>query len=270
MRYVIVILATVFAPLTAWAQDGGDGDKSTFQRTSHTVSADREITDLSGRWAQKVVNSSISKVPVAGKITTDSIGYLLLNIEQDADELSITSEVCDVRIDSSAKKVRTVVPDSFVEAIGEQTRRATLDRDGAELSFFAPKKYSTVGVDLRNPQYETLPEEPDDPRVSDADNDGHPGVTLRIEGIISGELYVIQRAWDVMRGTVQGHKYIDGLIDWGNDQVLLDSNSIFLRNQPPSWPHPNEKRSYFRTTRISDSATCNDVVKQRRTLFSRP
>lgn len=256
MKHFLILVSIFLSPALALAQQG----------PSNAAIGE---TNLRGKWAQKVVNSSISKVPVVGKVTTDSIGYLLLNIDQEADELSITSEVCDVRIDSSVKKVRTVVPETFVEAIEKETRRARIDRDNGEISFYAPKKYSTVGVRLRNTQYETLPEKPKDPRVLDPDSDGHPGVTLRIEGLINGELYVIQRAWDVMRGTLRKSKYIDGLVEWGNEQVLLDSSSVFLGDQPPTKPHPNQRRSYFRTTRVSSQTTCGDIMRSRSKLFSR-
>ena len=265
MRYIFTSLVVLCFPLAGLAQQSDAG----FQRTSHVQEQSNELPNLSGKWAQKVVNSSISKVPVVGKVTTDSVGYLLLDIEQDADELTITSTVCDLRIDSSVKKVRTIVPDRFVNGLDSHTRRAKLERDDGQIRFVAPKKYTTVGVDLRNTQYETLPEDPDDPRVLDSDRDGHPGMTLRIEGVIRGELYVIQRAWDVMRGTLDGHRHIDGLIKWGNEQVLLDSSSIFLGSQPPSRPHPKAVRSYFRTTRLSDDATCRDVVDRRSSLFTR-
>lgn len=271
MRHLLVLIAILVFPLPLLAQDQyADASSGASENTSESDGTRSKVTDVSGKWAQKVVNSSISKVPVVGKVTTDSIGYLLLDITQDGEDLTITSEVCDVRIDSSVKKVRTVVPQSFVDAISRETRRAELDREDGRLTFMAPKKFSTLGVRLRNEQYETLPDEPDDPRVVDQDDDGKPGVTLRIEGMISGELYVIQRAWDVMRGTLEDRRYIDGLIEWGNEQVLLDSSSVFLGSQPPSRPHPNDKRSYFRTTRISDDATCGNVVKSRKQLFSRP
>ncbi|MGM0557546.1 MAG: hypothetical protein ACQEVA_14270 [Myxococcota bacterium] len=270
MHRFMLMLALLFFPLPLVAQDRYADASSGASDDSDQTKESQKVTDVSGTWAQKVVNSSISKVPVVGEVTTDSVGYLLLDIQQDGDDLTITSELCDVRIDSSVKKVRTVVPQSFVEAIGTTTRRAELDREDGQWNFVAPTKYTTLGVRLRNEQHETLPEDPDDPRVLDPDDDGKPGVTLRIEGMISGELYVIQRGWDVMRGTVDGQDRIDGLIEWGNEQVLLDSSSVFLGSQPPSRPHPNAKRSFFRTTRMPDDATCSDLVESRKTLFSRP
>lgn len=255
MRTLLIVFVCSLWPVTSLAQD----DASTTQGPGA----------LTGTWAQKVVNSSISDVPIVGEVSTDSIGYLIVDIQQHGSELRMSSRVCDLHIVSSVSKVRTVVPRSFIDAIDEDVRSARVHQDAGTWRFTAPKRVTTLGVRLRNREYETLPSEPDDPRVLDPDRDGHPGMTLRIEGVISGELYVVQRAWDVMNGVVRHGRFIDGLIDWGNDQALLDSTSIFLGDQPPSRPHPDASRSYFRSTKVDQDTSCRDVVAHKKKLFRR-
>ena len=241
---------------------------ATTQTTEQASSSDT-YPDLSGTWAQKVVNTSVSRIPVVGRVTSVSTAYLLVDIDQNGDQLELESQACDLQLDSSQEAVRTIVPPRFVRAMSEQTRTARLLRDGNEVEFVAPRKTTTLGVRLRNPSHERLPTEPDDARVIDQDQDGHPGVTLYLRGLVNAELYVVQRGWDALRGEVGGDSRIDGLVTWNTEQEVLGSTNIFARSPPDSSPHPDRDRSYFRTTRVDGSTTCSDLLSRRSQLFGR-
>ena len=254
---LVFVGLTIVSP-TALAQDWNGGENTATR------------PDLNGIWAQKIVNTSLSKIPIVGRVTTVTTSYLRVEIDQDGEELRLDSEVCHLEIDSSQDSVRTIVPPRFVRAMEEQSRRARLvETSDGDAKFVAPSKTTTLGVRLRSPSYENLPSEPDDPRIVDQDGDGDPGVTLQLRGLVSADLYVAQRGSDALRGEVRGNSIIDGLVSWSSDQKVLGSTSIFVKSQPESRPHPDEDRSYFRTTRIDASASCSDIVSNRDRLFDR-
>lgn len=233
-----------------------------------TVAQAQSWPDVSGRWAQKQVTTSVSEIPIVGQVETETIAYILLDIEQDGPRLKITSEVCTIDIDSEIKKVRSVIPKSMVEAIGVTKRRARLERkkDGG-VRFFQPRHTDLLGVKL-DEKDASLPTEPDDPRVVDADDDGKPGVTVLIRGVIDGAVYVVQRSWSILRGTAT-EKKIDGAVTWKTEQEVLDASSALLNSNPDAKPHPNRDRHYFRSTKIGSKSTCRDILEKRGSLFDR-
>jgi hypothetical protein len=129
------------------------------------------------------------------------------------------------------------------------------------------KSLSVLGASLRAPATETLPTNPDDPRITDPDDDGHPGVTIRIEGIVSGEMYIVQRAHDAYRGEIVDNSRIRGRVAWKTKQVVLDSNSMFLGNQPDNRPHPNAAKSHFTMVWASEQTDCKEIVSRQDKLF---
>ncbi len=248
MRPFLTTLALIMLiPAASWAQDW---------------------PDVSGKWAQQQVTTSVSKIPIVGVVETRTIAYLLLDIEQDGTQLEISSTVCSIKIDGDIKKVRSVVPQGMIDAIGTVTRKARLERtkDG-RVRFFQPRSTDLLGVKLSKTG-EQLPTEPDDPRVVDADKDGKPGVTVKIEGMIDGAVYVIQRSWSILRGIAAGDQ-IDGKVTWKTEQVVLDASSALLNSNPDAKPHANRDRHFFRTTRIRSKSTCSDIIKGREKLFQR-
>ena len=64
------------------------------------------LPDLSGTWAQVQVTTTISELPVVGDVIGKTTSILLLDVTQDGDTLRIKEQMCDIRIDTSAKRVR--------------------------------------------------------------------------------------------------------------------------------------------------------------------
>jgi hypothetical protein len=248
MHRLAILFAIIAVPSFALAQD--------------------EWPDVSGRWAQKQVTTSVSDIPIVGEIETRTIAYLLVDIEQEGSALEVTSKVCTISIDSDIKKVRSVVPEAMIDAIGTTTKKARLERtrDG-KVRFFQPRSTDVLGVKLDSIK-EPLPTDAEDSRVVDADKDGKPGVTVRIEGLIDGAVYVIQRSWSILRGLATDDQ-IDGAVTWRTEQVVLDATSSLLNSNPDARPHANRDRHYFRTTRVGSQTDCSNIIKARKRLFAR-
>jgi hypothetical protein len=131
-------------------------------------------------------------------------------------------------------------------------------------------------VELDDPMNETLPESAEDPRVIDQDGDGEPGMTVRVEGIISGDIYVAQRNWKVFCGDlVSGDETtgsedaprIAGNIRWGMDQRVLGASSGLLNRQTDSVPHPDLARNTFEIVPIDPAWGCDDIEAHADALF---
>jgi hypothetical protein len=94
-------------------------------------------------------------------------------------------------------------------------------------------------------------------------------VTVRIEGMINGAMYLVQRAWDAYTGRVHSDESITGHVEWNTEQSIVGSTSMFLNSQPPTDPHADKERNRFEMVRIPQSASCRWIVRNQKRLFGR-
>jgi hypothetical protein len=225
--------------------------------------------DFSGVWAQEVVRSAVVDLPVVGETRSAVAAFLRLEVRHEGTDLRIRARLCGLESRGGPSVVRTTFPDALVRSVGEMDRSATIRRTDEGWRFFQRRRWEIMGVRLEDPATESLPATADDARVFDQDGDGKPGVTVRISGLVNGEIHLVKKTWSVLRGAADGPDRIDGLVEWGNERSVLGSDSALLRNPPDGWPDPTGANSYFRTTRVAAGDTCADIVRDAGRLFAR-
>ena len=226
--------------------------------------------DISGVWAQLVVSSQLSDVPFAGRVRqqTISIQRVVIN-KQNGETVTMEAQTCALEFDSGTPLVKLTFPERFVSSLGTDVKKAQFD--SSTLSFVQPRTVYLRGVRLQDPERDPLPTDPKDPRIFDQDGDGKPGMTLiaSVLGVLNAEIYIIQRDWNILRGQLTSSATLDGLVEWGSEQVILGAtNSIFL-NANPTFPDPNPNNSFFRSTRVNAETSCEQIRAQRDRLFAR-
>ena len=231
--------------------------------------AESEATppDLSGRFAQKLVTTARAKVMGVGRVDTTTTAYLIVEVEQEGTRLRMKSRACNATLDGS-RVVRTTIPDAFVESLPERTRRGTLRRDNDAWVLDVARDWDIRGVRLRDPANETLPEDADDPRVFDQDGDGHPGLSVQVEGLIDGEVRVVQRGWDEYSFPVQDPDHLRGSVRWNSEQSVVDATSRFLRGGPEAEPLSNPDLNYVELKRVAPSVDCQALKSRPDAVFS--
>ena len=226
--------------------------------------------DLSGTWAQLQVTRTVSRVPVLGELIGTTRAVLRLQIQQRGERLLWREQVCALELGSGSDRVTLSVSPAFLRAVSGSRRRGRLERNEGRWRVALPRHTVVHGAALANPTSDPLPLTADDPRVRDADGDGRPGLTVRVRGLVMGELFVVQRDWSALRSRpLTRPDRFDGLIRWGSDQRVLDATSALLRRRGASTPHSDASRHWFRTRRVSASSTCADILAGRRRLFAR-
>lgn len=234
-------------------------------------SSSAQPPDISGLWAHLQVMSSITNAPVIGTVNLKTITTLRLEVTQKGADLSIVFQPCAVESESSSPFFTVIFPEAFVKYMGIDTKPARLESTGGGWQLFQPPYTIVRGARLQNPEKDPLPTDPNDPRVFDQDRDGKPGVTIRVNvlGFIEGEIYIVQRDWNSLRSTILNPMIIDGLMEWGSEQVVLGASNPLLAGQADSSPDPKKENSYFRTTRLEPNTTCEQILKHRDKLFAR-
>lgn len=225
-----------------------------------------DLPDLSGTWAQKVVTSAVSKVSMLGDVVSQTVALNQVQIKQDGRNLTIISQPCDINLKSDQKMIKTQIPRAYIDAMESKTRKATLSGDPGQYYLDIPGKTTVLGANLEALGDE-LPTEASDARVLDPDNDGHPGMTMRISGFIDSDLYMVQKSWDQMKGKILPGDKIAGEVTWKTDQVILDATSKMVGDSPKSAQHSDPKQSYFRMTRVDAGSKCGTIIKNKDSLF---
>ena len=230
-------------------------------------SEEAALPDMTGRWAQMQYTTSISEIPIVGDVTGVTTSLLLLEVTQDGGAVAIKETVCDITITTTAKRVETIIPRAFQKAASGTTRKATLSRgtDGV-IGFVEKPKTVVLGAKLKK-RSDALPEEPDDERVLDADGDGHPGLTVKVKGLIDGDIYVVQRGWNKLTGAMSDEDSIFGSITWSSEQTVLDASSFMLKSNPTSKPDSSAKKNYFKMKRVDDAMSCKQLREKASSLF---
>lgn len=225
--------------------------------------------DISGVWAQLVVSSQLSDVPFAGRVRQQTISIQRVIIKQNGEAVTLEAQTCALEFDSGTSLVQLKFPEKFVNALGVDIKPARFDP--STLSFVQPRTTYLRGVRLQDPVKDPLPTDPKDPRIFDQDGDGNPGMTIKasVIGLLNADIYIIQRDWNVLRGRLVSNTTLDGLVEWGSEQVILGATNPIFLNPNPTFPDPNPNNSFFRSTRVSTETSCEQISAQRDRLFQR-
>jgi hypothetical protein len=233
-----------------------------------TAAAADAPPDLSGSWGQKMVQTAVTQLPLIGETVSQTKSWMLVDVEQEGREVTWSTEVCQAQVDGDVDAVQTILPEGFADAIPNPERTGELTRtDDGEWRLEIDRETMVMGARLRNPESENLPDSPDAPTVVDADDDGHPGVTIRMEGMLGGRLSIVQRARDSYLGTEVTDQRIRGTVDWMTEREIIESSNPLLGSDLATDPHPEAARSYFEMKRIDADASCKDLMEQRGELF---
>jgi hypothetical protein len=218
------------------------------------------------------VTSQIGAIPLVGERIRTSSSLALLDIQQDHLLVHAQEVTCSTTIDNGTALVKTEIPDKFIQSLPELSWTATLEPGEEGLRFATPWVTTVNGARLEDPENDPLPTRADDPRVVDQDGDGKPGLTVHVSvmgGLISGDVYVVQRDRSKLSGTVVSPDEVDGLVEWSSEQSVLGASNPFLLGGTTARPDPIAEHSYFRAHRVDDATSCADLRVMAGTLFGK-
>ena len=227
--------------------------------------------DLTGVWAEMQVLAEFATLPLVGEVARTSTIILRVTIEQTGSALAQRWTYCATEIDNGSAIASTVIPDAFLISLGEAAAEAALDASLSPASFVQPWRTEVRGATLDDPERDPLPTRAGDARVVDQDGDGKPGLTVRVSalGILSGEVYVVQRVRTRLVGTLVSPNRIEGLVEWSTEQVTLGATSFLFLSDLPSRPDPITGNSSFVIQRVDLSWECADILANRDRIFGR-
>ena len=234
---------------------GGDSAGENIDRTLERFEAP-EV------WARQNVMIGLAELPAFGIVLSETRTTVRTTITKTNGLIISREETCKIEIDRpDAPGVKTTIPQAFVDSISLFDRALTLDND--QLHF--ARVVQVQGAHLRDPANDTLPTESDDPRAFDQDQDGQPGLTVLISGLLEGNLQVIQRLTTQLSGEMDGDQ-MEGILTWKTEEPVLSGSNPILAQDVPITIHP-ERQSYFVGRRVNSDMTCADILTEAEMIF---
>jgi len=216
---------------------------------------------------QYVSNRALTR-PANRYIRVRTTNILLHRVRESDGGLVVESRYCHIEQDPLGR-VRTSLGPQFVAAMPSWEASLTRDSESGDAGALRlAEAVIVLGARLDDPAYDALPADPDDPRVTDPDGDGNPGVTVEVDGFVSGQVYVVQRLVRGLVGTATPDGRVTGTVVGAGDQVVVGASNAILKTFTPRFEHnPDPKRNTFVWLPVPDGSTCESVLAERDRLF---
>jgi len=170
--------------------------------------------------------------------------------------------VVDLPIDVS-------ISDAATQAIKPIATPVEITEVGGTLHVSRPATPTGIGITFDDPTNDELPTDPNDPRIIDADGDGHPGVTttVKVSEDLQGEIYLARREIFAYEVTQQSPDRLEGAITDNSEQLILGaSDPAFLT--PAQWTQLDDpQRNPVIWQRVDGDLDCAGLAAQRNELF---
>jgi hypothetical protein len=208
-------------------------------------------TQLDGHWAKVTRLESITDMPIFGDIKqkTEVVSLLEMKTSEDG-ELRYRERTCKLTSKTFGGMVKTSYPPAFLRMLERGWTPAFVEEDGDRLTFIQEKKPRDYGKDGR-----------------DQDGDGNPGVTIRVSGIIGGEIYAAIREWSTSLGRMTDENTIEGRVEWDVGLRVLGGSSKRLSSQPDTRRNDDPDAHTFVMRRVRANADCRRLLDQLDDVF---
>jgi hypothetical protein len=226
-----------------------------------------ERSELDGRYilAQRTV--VVAEIPILPDLSTETWSVSLVDLtakaEPSGEQLQGRGRLCHIEMRSSSSLVRTELPSALQRLLGDVEVQARLIRHPGGLRLRQAPRWLVLGAKLRDPEHDPLPESAADPRVFDHDGDGKPGVTVRVRGIVNGEVQVVQRGASALHGERDAHGF-HGAVHFRTEDVVIGATKAALRKRTKT--HPDPSRSTFVLRKVRADLDCAEAVAAARRL----
>lgn len=229
--------------------------------------------DMTGWYAGKVSSRSLQTVGTLGTIRVLStvFGVAQVHADPSTGQLSMWQSGCHMEVVGEAtgllEGITFEVPDPVVRGTRFDWVALTLAKVGSAYHWRTGVFDAAVGW-ARTDHGEAIPTAASDQRVVDADGDGHPGVSIRVGGLLNTEIYVAQRQRFALEGdATEAARMVASNVDT-SEQVVLGSASLLLTGVDIAVRKDVDSSDDVAVlVRTADRLSCDDLRAQAGTLF---
>lgn len=196
------------------------------------------------------------------------ISYGFTDLEVVDGELVATESFCFSE-HRSDQPIQVELSDTATQAIRPEPTPVEVTVVDGRIRFVRPETPTGIGVTLADPADDPLPTDPEDPRISDDDGDGKPGVTatISVSPELSGEIYLARReifAYDV---TEQADGTFAGVVSDRSEQLVIGASDPAFLTRAQWEQHPDLDKSPILLIPVERSWNCERLRAERDSLF---
>ncbi|MCX6109931.1 MAG: hypothetical protein NTZ90_10065 [Proteobacteria bacterium] len=222
--------------------------------------------DLGGRYAHYDIVAYDAPMAL-GVMRSQVITYGFTDLRIEGESFTQTETFCHAEHRSNLP-FKSRVADSFTRAIVPPSAVPTLSLNGGVVRWLRPETPTALGIHLDDPSTEALPNDPRDPRISDDDHDGHPGVTVNIDlGFMQGQIYLARReifAYDL--SSVAPGRF-EGVVHDRSEQLTLGGYPSFIAADIHPVQNGDLSKSPIILQRVDSDYTCDRLMAERDQWF---
>lgn len=218
--------------------------------------------------SRQLVSSRARTRPANRYMRVVTTSWVLHRVSVSDGEVRVSSRYCAVEQEPLGR-VRTTIGGAFVAAIPEWESTARITGPaGGPWSFELPEHAVVLGATLSDPVEDRLPADASDGRVVDSDGDGEPGVTVDVEGLVDGQVFLVQRLVRGLRGTLEPSGRMQGTVTGSSDQEVIGASTTVLRMFTPRFrQEPDPSRHTFVWHPLPEGSDCSDLLARRADVF---
>lgn len=222
------------------------------------ASSSRAQSQLAGHYVLSQRTVVRADIPILPDLLTETWSVALLRLDASAERLNGRGKLCRIEMSTSSSLVRMELPPAFQRLVSEVHLDARLEERSNGLALEEVPRVQVLGATLKDPEHEPLPRDASDRRVIDQDGDGHPGVTVRVRGIVNGEVFVVQRGVARLRGQSDPLGFHGAVVFRTEDAVLGASKPVLTRRTPV---RPDLERSTFVLRKVPAQTDCAAAIE---------
>jgi len=139
----------------------------------------------------------------------------------------------------SRKNARSVFSNEAVQAISPRVQEVELNLENGIWHIYRPATPSLLGIE--GDPLQPLSMDPNDPNLTDPDQDSHPGVTVQISvgRFFKGEIYIIRREIFSNYLTLNNNGTLSGYVVDRSEQFVVGASKKLLEQESNSIQHPD-------------------------------
>ena len=251
----------------ACASDGSDAgtDEAGAAGTEGSATTVSSVpgADLAGRWAHYDIVAYEDDT-----LKTMIVSYGFTDFAVEDGEMVESEEFCTAE-QVTDQAIQTSVSDAATQAIQPVPIPVEVTGEPGAWEVHRPATPTPVGIRLDDPANESLPTDPADADVVDADGDGKPGITVEIRiGDSVEELYIARReifAYDLVQ---DGPDSMTGTVTDSSEQLVLGATDPIFEGSGGAWVQvPDLSFSPILLERVDEDWDCDRLVAERDDLF---
>jgi len=240
------------------------GSDTTEDTNDETTEQDPLAQAVVGFYAVRIQITTEQTLPIIGASRSATIAYSLGEVRKENGGFMIYEKSCKYAM-LGGGVISAIIPDAVPNSVPQQATSISFVMDGDTVNFDREQSITILGANLNDIENEALPSDMDDTRLWDQDNDGQPGVTAFVEGLLEGEVYFVQRQRLSYSGSRGANGQFDGRVNDSSEQNIIGSTNALFEQDFDTTSIPEE--NLVSLLPLENIESCSALVEQIPTLF---